>query len=184
MPVQCVVAVLVVITLGRPILFRQPRPGVNGEIFTLVKFRTMRPAQRGEGVDSDAARLTRLGKFLRATSLDELPTLLNVIRGDMSLVGPRPLLESYLTRYTAEEMRRHEVKPGVTGLAQVSGRNSLSWTDKLALDVKYVETRSFALDLKILCRTVSRVISRSGVTADGHATMKEFRAGESEGDTQ
>jgi lipopolysaccharide/colanic/teichoic acid biosynthesis glycosyltransferase len=174
LPIQAVVAVAVAVRLGRPVLFRQPRPGLHGEVFTMVKFRTMRLASADEGVGSDAARLTRLGRFLRATSLDELPTLSNVVKGDMSLVGPRPLLTSYLDRYSPEQARRHEVRPGVTGLAQVNGRNALSWEEKFALDIDYVDNRSFKLDLQILRATVSSVLRRNGVSAAGQATTTEF----------
>ena len=171
-PVQAVVAVVVRVAHGRPVLFRQKRPGLHGEVFELVKFRTMRH------VDSthvtDAERLTRVGRFLRSTSLDELPTLWNVLKGDMSLVGPRPLLVEYLPRYSPEHARRHEVRPGVTGLAQVSGRNSLDWDDRLALDVEYVNRRSIALDLQILLRTVTAVLSRRGISGVGEATMSLF----------
>lgn len=169
LPVQAVVAAVVRTDLGAPVLFRQPRPGKDGRVFELIKFRTMRA---GEG--TDAERLTRVGRALRATSLDELPTFWNVIKGDMSLVGPRPLLVEYLERYTPEQARRHEVRPGVTGLAQVSGRNGLSWDDKLALDVYYVDHRSFALDVSILWRTLGKVFRREGIAADGQATMSEF----------
>lgn len=169
LPVQAVVAAVVRADLGAPVLFRQPRPGKDGRVFELIKFRTMRA---GEG--NDAERLTRVGRALRATSLDELPTFWNVIKGDMSLVGPRPLLVEYLERYTPEQARRHEVRPGVTGLAQVSGRNGLSWDDKLALDVYYVDHRSFALDVSILWRTLGKVFRREGIAADGQATMSEF----------
>ncbi|WP_411720181.1 sugar transferase [Mycetocola sp.] len=174
LPIQAAVALLIAVLLGRPVLFRQSRPGLNGEVFTLVKFRTMKLAAADEGVSSDAARLTRLGRFLRATSLDELPTLFNVIKGDMSLVGPRPLLTSYLPRYSPEQARRHEVRPGVTGLAQVSGRNALTWEEKFALDLEYVENRTFNFDLQILRATVSSVLRRSGVASEGHATTAEF----------
>lgn len=174
-PLQLVIALLIRRDLGRPVLFRQPRPGRHGEVFTLLKFRTMRAAAPGEGVESDAHRLTRLGRTLRATSLDELPSLLNVVRGDMSLVGPRPLLVEYLNRYTPEQARRHEVRPGVTGLAQVSGRNSLTWEDRLRLDVEYVERRTLVMDLRILAATVLPVIGRRGVNAADHATMHEFK---------
>lgn len=174
LPIQAMVALAIVVFLGRPVLFRQERPGRYGEIFTLVKFRTMRLATGGEGVSSDAIRLTRLGTFLRATSIDELPTLINVVKGDMSMVGPRPLLITYLDRYSPEQARRHDVRPGVTGLAQVSGRNSLSWAEKFELDVEYVDSRSFKLDLSILARTIASVLRRSGVAADGQATTTEF----------
>ena len=177
LPVQGVLAVLIRRDIGSPVLFRQTRPGRDGEIFTLVKFRTMREAAPGEGVESDAARLTPLGRRLRASSLDELPTLVNVIRGDMSLVGPRPLLVEYLDRYTPEQARRHEVRPGITGLAQVSGRNALTWEEKFALDVQYVESHSFLGDLRLLWRTIAPVFGRRGISADGEATMSEFRGG-------
>ena len=154
---------------GSPVLFRQRRPGLASRPFTLLKFRTMR-----DGGESDAERLTELGRFLRAWSLDELPQLWNVLRGDMSLVGPRPLLPQYLERYTPRQMRRHEVPPGITGLAQVEGRNALSWEEKFELDVRYVEDSSLALDLKLLGRTLTAVLCGRGVSARGHATMPEF----------
>ncbi|MBB1501288.1 sugar transferase [Propioniciclava sp. MC1683] len=172
-PLQAVVALAVLAKHGRPVLFRQPRPGKDGRVFELVKFRTM--LLPDDQRVSDADRLTPLGSFLRATSLDELPTLWNVLKGDMSLVGPRPLLVQYLERYTPEQARRHEVRPGVTGLAQVRGRNGLDWDDKLALDVEYVDHRSFALDLRILWETVAVVLLRRGISADGHVTMAEFQ---------
>lgn len=171
-PVQLATAGLVLATMGSPVLFRQPRPGKDGVVFELVKFRTMRHPDAIR--TSDADRLTGVGRFLRATSLDELPTLLNVLKGEMSLVGPRPLLVEYLDRYTPEQARRHEVRPGVTGLAQVSGRNGLSWEQKFALDVRYVDTRSFAGDVAILAKTLLQVVRRAGVSAPGHATMTEF----------
>ena len=172
-PLQAAVALAVLKEHGRPVLFRQPRPGKDGRVFTLVKFRTMLlpDAKRV----SDADRLTGLGRFLRATSLDELPTLWNVLRGEMSLVGPRPLLVQYLERYSPEQARRHEVRPGITGLAQVRGRNNLDWDDKFALDVEYVDNRSLGLDLRILWETVAVVLLRRGISADGHVTMSEFR---------
>lgn len=171
-PVQLGTAVVVLVTMGRPVLFRQPRPGKDAEVFELVKFRTMLLPDATHV--TDAERLTRLGKFLRASSLDELPTLWNVLRGEMSLVGPRPLLVEYLERYTPEQARRHQVRPGVTGLAQVKGRNGLSWDEKLALDVDYVDRRSFWLDMHILLGTVGVVLRRRGVSADGEATMTRF----------
>ena len=172
-PLQAAVALAVLKEHGRPVLFRQPRPGKDGRIFELVKFRTMLlpDAQRV----SDADRLTSLGAVLRATSLDELPTLWNVLKGDMSLVGPRPLLVQYLERYSPEQARRHEVRPGITGLAQVRGRNNLDWDDKFALDVEYVDNRSLGLDVRILWETVAVVLLRRGISADGHVTMSEFR---------
>jgi len=163
------IALLLRVVDGSPVLFRQARPGERGRPFTLLKFRTMRP-----GDAADVLRLTRLGRLLRAVSLDELPQLWNVLRGEMSLVGPRPLLPQYLERYDARQRRRHEVPPGITGLAQVEGRNSLSWEEKLELDVRYVEERSLALDLRLIARTVLAVLARRGVSADGHATMPEF----------
>jgi lipopolysaccharide/colanic/teichoic acid biosynthesis glycosyltransferase len=168
-PILVLVGVAVVATMGWPVLFRHERAGRHGARFELLKIRTMRA---GDG--SDAARLTPLGRALRATSLDELPQLWNVLRGDMSLVGPRPLPPAYLPRYSAEQARRHEVRPGITGLAQVSGRNALSWEEKFRLDVEYVERRSFALDCWILWRTLVCVCSRAGVAAPGHVTMPEF----------
>jgi lipopolysaccharide/colanic/teichoic acid biosynthesis glycosyltransferase len=157
------------------VLFRQMRPGRHGEPFELVKFRTMHRVDPERGLVDDASRLTPVGRALRATSLDELPTLWNVVRGDMALVGPRPLLMHYLERYSDEQGRRHEVRPGLTGLAQVSGRNALSWDDKLRLDVEYVKRRSFWLDLRILVATVVVVARRRGISARGQATMPEFR---------
>jgi len=162
-------AVAIRFTTGSPVLFRQVRPGLRGRPFTILKFRTMR-----DGDEPDAERITRLGRFMRETSLDELPELLNVLRGDMSLVGPRPLLVAYLDRYSPEQARRHEVRPGLTGLAQVSGRNATTWEQRFALDVEYVDTRSMALDLRIIGRTVRAVVAREGISAEGHATMPEF----------
>jgi sugar transferase EpsL len=166
------IATAIRLTMGPPVLFRQRRPGLAGEPFMLVKFRTMRM-----GTTSDELRLTKLGRFLRSTSLDELPELWNVLRGDMSLVGPRPLLMDYLDRYSAEQARRHEVRPGLTGLAQVEGRNATTWPERLALDVRYVDERSLGMDVRILWRTVGAVLTRRGVSAEDHATMPEFRGG-------
>jgi lipopolysaccharide/colanic/teichoic acid biosynthesis glycosyltransferase len=174
LPLQALVAALVRRNLGSPVLFRQLRPGRDGRTFELVKFRTMTDVDERRGLVTDAERLTSFGAFLRSTSLDELPSLWNVVRGDMSLVGPRPLLVQYLERYSPEQARRHEVRPGVTGLAQVSGRNALSWEDKFAKDVEYVDRRSFALDLRIVVATVGKVLRRDGIAADGEATMVEF----------
>jgi lipopolysaccharide/colanic/teichoic acid biosynthesis glycosyltransferase len=175
-PVIAATAALVCFDVGRPLLFRQHRVGLRGRIFELVKFRTMRHAVDEHGrLRPDGERLTPIGRFLRASSLDELPQLINVLRGDMSLVGPRPLLVEYLPRYSPEQARRHDVKPGITGLAQVTGRNALSWPEKLALDVFYVDHASLALDVKILARTVAAVIRRNGISAAGEATMPEFR---------
>nr|WP_104199944.1 sugar transferase [Cryobacterium sp. Y29] len=176
-PMQLVVAGAVAVQLGRPVLFRQERPGLNGRIFTLRKFRTMRNVSLAHGLVSDDERLTRFGRILRATSMDELPTLFNVVKGDMSMVGPRPLLVRYLSRYSSLENRRHEVRPGITGLAQVSGRNSLSWSRKFQLDVEYVDHRTFALDTSIVFRTLRSVVRREGVTAEGNAAMPEFEQG-------
>ncbi|MGJ9421480.1 sugar transferase [Aeromicrobium sp. CF3.5] len=170
LPIQAVVAALIWMSLGAPVLFRQERPGRNGEIFTLIKFRTMK---NGDAIDAD--RMTRLGHRLRSLSLDELPTLINVIKGDMSLVGPRPLLVSYLDRYSRDQARRHEVRPGITGLAQVSGRNDLPWEERLALDVRYVDSRDLRGDISILVRTVAPVLGRRGISEDGMPTMTEFR---------
>ena len=166
---MALVAIAIRLTMGAPVLFRQARPGLHGEIFTLIKFRTMR-----DGVGTDAERLTRLGRFLRATSLDELPELWNVLKGDMSLVGPRPLLVHYLELYTPEQARRHEVRPGLTGLAQTTGRNATTWDERLALDVRYVEERSLSLDLRIILRTIRMIVRREGISAEGHVTMPEF----------
>jgi len=164
------IALAVRLTMGAPVLFRQRRPGLGGEPFVLVKFRTMR-----SGPGDDAARLTRFGRFLRASSLDELPELWNVVVGDMSLVGPRPLLMEYLDRYSPRQARRHEVRPGLTGLAQVEGRNTVAWEDRFELDVRYVETRSLALDLRIIARTVGAVLRRQGISGEGEATMTPFQ---------
>ena len=173
-PVLLGVAALVALGIGRPVLFRQPRPGRQGRVFTLVKFRTMLDVDEQRGLVTDADRLPALGRFLRATSLDELPTMWNVLRGDMSMVGPRPLLVRYLELYTPEQARRHLVRPGVTGLAQVRGRNSLSWEEKFALDVWYVDHRSIALNARICVETIRMVVRRDGITAAGNVTMPEF----------
>lgn len=174
-PVMAVIAVLIWWKLGRPILFVQLRPGLHGRPFRLYKFRTMSDARDADGhLLPDAERLTGFGRFLRATSLDELPELWNVLKGDMSLVGPRPLLMEYLPLYTAEQARRHDVKPGLTGWAQVNGRNALTWEEKFALDVWYVDNRSFLLDCRILWMTLLKVLRREGITAPGEATMPKF----------
>lgn len=173
-PLQLAIATLVRAKLGSPVLFRQERPGEGATVFTLVKFRTMLEPDPQKNLISDADRLTRFGQVLRSTSLDELPTLWNVLRGDMSLVGPRPLRTYYLSLYTPEQGRRHEVRPGITGLAQVEGRNELPWENRFELDVAYVDNRSVALDLSIALRTVKRVLSRSGTSAPGHVTMPPF----------
>lgn len=174
-PIQLAVAVLVATKLGRPVLFRQRRPGRGGRAFTILKFRSMVDIDEARGLVTDEQRLPRFGRILRSTSLDELPALLNVLSGDMSLVGPRPLLESYLPLYTAEQARRHEVRPGITGLAQVSGRNATTWEERFAHDVYYVDHRSAKLDLWILWRTVRTVLARSGVSAEDSVTMREFQ---------
>lgn len=171
-PVQLVIAVLVLIKHGWPVLFTQPRPGKDGKIFNLYKFRSMRKPDATHVTDEQ--RLTSFGKKLRSTSLDELPSLINVIKGDMSLVGPRPLLADYLPLYTPEQARRHEVRPGVTGLAQTQGRNTLTWEEKFAYDVKYVDNRSFLLDLKILIDTVGKTVKRDGINAGEGVTMPRF----------
>ena len=175
-PVFLVVVAGVLLDVGSPALFRQVRPGLHGRPFTLYKFRTMRSARDGQsGVDTDEQRLTAFGRKLRSTSLDELPELWNVLRGDMSLVGPRPLLMHYLPLYSPEQMRRHDVRPGLTGWAQVNGRNALNWDDKFRLDVWYVDHRSFLLDLKILLMTAAAVFRREGISHENSATMHEFR---------
>lgn len=176
-PVFAGVAVAVRIRLGAPVLFVQVRPGRHGVPFGLLKFRTMSDARGPDGeLLPDAARLSRLGRALRRSSLDELPELVNVLRGDMSLVGPRPLLTEYLDRYTPEQARRHEVRPGITGWAQVNGRNDTTWEERFAHDLHYVEHRSFALDLRILARTIVQVFRGAGVTQTGQATMARFDA--------
>ncbi|MCH2132763.1 MAG: sugar transferase [Phycisphaerales bacterium] len=178
-PVMLMVAIMILLVMGRPVLFRQSRPGRDGKLFRVLKFRTM-----GTGTDAsgaplpDAQRLGRLGRFLRGSSLDELPELINVIRGEMSLVGPRPLLPEYLPLYDEHQARRHEVRPGITGWAQVKGRNALSWPEKFDLDVWYVDNQSLLLDLKILVLTVGQVFKTSDVNQAGHATMSRFTGNE------
>ncbi|MCU0939910.1 MAG: sugar transferase [Burkholderiaceae bacterium] len=174
-PLLLAIALLVRWRLGSPVLFAQDRPGLGGRPFRLVKFRTMTDARRADGAPaSDAERLTPFGRFLRSTSLDELPELYNVLVGDMSLVGPRPLLMEYLPLYNAHQRRRHEVRPGITGWAQVNGRNAISWERKFDLDVWYVDNASFALDLKILWLTVRRVLRQEGISGAGSATAERF----------
>ena len=174
-PVLAITAYKVKKELGSPVLFRQIRPGLHGRPFEMIKFRTMKDATDKEGNTlPDSERLTEFGKKLRASSLDELPELWNVLKGDMSLVGPRPLLMEYLTLYSAEQAKRHNVRPGVTGYAQVNGRNSLSWEDKFKLDTWYVEHQSLWLDMKILLKTVKKVIIKDGISAEGEATMTKF----------
>ena len=180
-PVLLVLVLLVRVKFGAPVLFRQQRPGLHGKAFMLFKFRTMIDVRDSQGnLLTDAERLTPLGRFLRSTSLDELPELLNVLRGDISLVGPRPLLMGYLPRYTPEQARRHDVKPGITGWAQVNGRNALSWDDKFKLDIWYVDHQNIWLDMKILVMTIWSVLTRHGVSAAGHSTMPEFMGNQGE----
>ncbi|VXB26964.1 sugar transferase [Frigoribacterium sp. 9N] len=173
-PVQLVLAAVIARRLGRPVLFVQARPGKGAKVFHLVKFRTMLPVDESRGLVTDEDRMTAFGATLRSTSLDELPTLWNVLRGDMSLVGPRPLLVRYLDRYSPRQAHRHDVRPGVTGLAQISGRNAISWDAKLELDVQYVQTKSFVGDLRILALTAIKVVRRQDITEAGSATVSEF----------
>lgn len=174
-PVLFVIALMIRRQMGAPVLFRQTRPGLRGAPFTMIKFRTMRNELAPNGTPlPDSERLTPLGRFLRASSLDELPELLNVLKGEMSLVGPRPLLMDYLPLYSPEQARRHEVRPGVTGWAQVNGRNAISWDEKFAYDVWYVENRSIWLDLKIIWLTIGNILRREGISAVGEATMSKF----------
>ncbi|HBO42414.1 MAG TPA: sugar transferase [Planctomycetaceae bacterium] len=175
-PILLGVALAVWLSMGRPVFFRQRRPGLHGKPFEMVKFRTMRDAIDAEGRPlPDGERLTRVGRWLRATSLDELPELWNVVRGDMSLVGPRPLLMQYLDRYTPEQARRHEVRPGITGWAQINGRNAISWEERFALDLWYVDHRGFLVDVRILLATVWKVFARDGIHAANHPTVSEFK---------
>jgi len=174
-PILAAAAFVTRISSGSPVLFRQERPGRGGQPFSVFKFRTMNDARDANGkLLPDAQRLTKVGAFLRASSIDELPQLANVIRGEMSLVGPRPLLMQYLSRYTREQARRHDVLPGITGWAQINGRNALSWNEKFALDVWYVDHWSPWLDVRILAKTIAHVIKREGISSEGHATMPEF----------
>ncbi len=180
-PVLVVLVFMVRRRLGSPVFFKQVRPGLHGAPFAMYKFRTMTDEKDAEGnLLPDGERLTKFGRFLRSTSLDELPELWNVLKGDMSLVGPRPLLMEYLERYTPEQARRHEVRPGITGWAQVNGRNALSWEDKFKLDVWYVDNRSLWLDIKILWLTLAKVFKREGISSDGHATMPFFEGKKSD----
>ena len=175
LPLMAIVALLVRLKLGGPVLFAQARPGIHGKPFIMRKFRTMTDARDAAGkLLPDSERLTTFGAFLRSTSLDELPELFNVLKGEMSLVGPRPLLMEYLDRYTPEQARRHEVKPGITGWAQVNGRNAIDWEQKFVLDVWYVEHQSLGIDLKILFLTLLKVLQRQDISQNGHATMPEF----------
>ncbi|HEY3092240.1 MAG TPA: sugar transferase [Vicinamibacterales bacterium] len=174
-PALLTLAIAVKTRLGSPVFFVQTRPGLRGQPFRMVKFRTMTDARDAQGnALPDGARLTRFGRFLRSTSLDELPELWNVLTGDMSLVGPRPLLTEYLDLYTPAQRRRHDVRPGITGLAQVNGRNALTWDEKFAFDLEYVRSYSFGTDVRILLRTLGQVISRRGVTQPGHASAERF----------
>ena len=174
-PILIVISVMIRREMGSPVLFRQTRPGRDGQPFRMIKFRTMHDAFDAQGnALPDGERLTKLGRFLRSSSLDELPELWNVLKGDMSLVGPRPLLMEYLPLYSPEQARRHEVRPGVTGWAQVNGRNAISWDEKFELDVWYVDNRSLWLDLKIIWLTIRKVVKRDGISAAGEATMSKF----------
>lgn len=174
LPIQLATALVIRLRLGSPVLFRQIRPGLHGEPFEMLKFRTMANIDHELGLVDDASRMTPLGLWLRATSLDELPSLWNVVRGDLSLVGPRPLMMAYLGRYSPEQARRHDVRPGVTGLAQISGRNELSWEEKFRLDVHYVDHHDFIGDLKILLGTARSVARRDGISEAGEVTSSEF----------
>ena len=181
LPLYLLVILLVLTQLNFPILFRQPRPGLNGKVFNIYKFRTMTDDCDKDGtLLPDEARLTKFGKFLRSTSLDELPSLWNVLKSDMSLVGPRPLLLEYLPLYSAQQARRHEVKPGITGWAQVNGRNAITWSEKFDLDVWYVDNQSIWLDIKILWLTVKKVIMRDGINQVGQSTMEKFKGNDNE----
>lgn len=173
-PIFILVSIAIFFNLGMPVLYKQKRPGLNEKIFTLYKFRTMRNLSANANNENDILRISKLGSFLRKTSLDELPSLINVLKGEMSLVGPRPLLIEYLELYNDEQKKRHQVKPGITGWAQVNGRNSITWEDKFSLDLWYVENRSFLLNLKILLLTVKKVFFREGINASATLTMKKF----------
>ena len=174
-PAYILIAMLIKIKLGSPIIFKQTRPGLNGEVFNLIKFRTMtnKTDEFGNSL-SDSKRLMKFGKFLRSTSLDELPELWNVLNGSMSIVGPRPLLEEYMPLYSQDQARRHNVRPGITGWAQINGRNSISWEDKFDYDQWYVDNQSFLLDIKIILLTIVKVIKRDGISSQGEATMSKF----------
>lgn len=173
-PVIAGTAATVAVKLGRPVFFKQQRPGKDGKPFELIKFRTMLNVDETKGIVTNEQRMTKFGKSLRATSLDELPSLWNVVKGDMSIVGPRPLLVDYLELYTAHQARRHEVRPGITGLAQVSGRNAISWEDKFKLDVKYVDNVSLRMDIRVLFKTIEKVLKRDGITSDGSVVGSRF----------
>lgn len=171
-----VIAILVRKKLGSPVIFKQKRPGLNEKIFTMYKFRTMTDKKDENGnLLPDKDRLTKFGKFLRSTSLDEIPEFFNILKGDMSLIGPRPLLVKYLDRYSKEQSRRHEVRPGISGWAQVNGRNAISWEDKFKYDIEYADSLSFLLDLKIIILTIKKIFMREGISQDGSATMEEFK---------
>lgn len=175
-PILALIALLVALLLGRPVLFRQERPGLGGKPFSLLKFRTMTDSRNDSGeLLPDRDRLPPFGRFLRSTSLDELPELMNVLKGEMSIVGPRPLLMEYLPLYSAEQARRHEVRPGITGWAQINGRNAISWEERFKLDVWYIDNRTFRLDMLIIGRTFLKVLRRSDIAAEGEATMPRFR---------
>lgn len=174
-PVLLIVAILIRVKLGKPILFKQKRPGLNEKIFTLYKFRTMTDKRDENGnLLPDSERLTKFGKFLRSTSLDELPELFNILKGDMSFVGPRPLLVEYLQLYNQVQRRRHEVRPGLTGLAQINGRNAISWEEKFKIDIQYVDNLTFLKDIKILFLTVIKVLKREGISSENSVTMERF----------
>ncbi len=180
-PLLIVVALLVLVTMGRPVLFRQTRPGLDQKPFEILKFRSMKNAYDAQGNPlSDEARLSKFGAILRGLSLDELPQIINILRGDMSIVGPRPLLYDFFPYYSAEEMRRHEVKPGITGLAQINGRNNLNWDDRLKMDIEYVDRWNVWLDIQIIFKTIWTVLAREGVQTEGHATflrLDDYRKG-------
>ncbi len=181
-PILLLIALLVRINLGSPVIFKQQRPGMNEKIFTLYKFRTMTDERDEKGeLLPDEVRLTDFGKFLRASSLDELPELFNILKGDMSIVGPRPLLIEYLPLYNGHQRRRHEVRPGLTGWAQVNGRNAISWEEKFNYDVEYVDNLSFFLDVKIIFLTIMKVLKREGINQEGRATMEPFRGSQQAG---
>lgn len=174
-PVLLITAILVRIKIGSPIIFKQPRPGLDSRIFNLYKFRTMNDKKNEDGkLLPDEERLTRFGKILRSTSLDELPELINILKGEMSIVGPRPLLVEYLDFYSEEEKHRHDVRPGLTGLAQVNGRNSISWEDKFKLDLEYIEKISFFTDMRIIIKTIIKVLKREGINQEGNVTTEKF----------
>jgi lipopolysaccharide/colanic/teichoic acid biosynthesis glycosyltransferase len=176
LPIYLLVIPFIYINIGSPIFFKQSRPGINGKVFNIYKFRTMTNIRDDNGILlPDKKRLTKFGKFLRSTSLDEIPSLWSVLRGDMSLVGPRPLLVEYLPLYSKKQARRHEIKPGITGWAQVNGRNALSWDKKFEMDVWYVDNQSFLLDIKILWLTIKKVIQRDGISHNNHVSMNKFK---------